>query len=86
MTDCTRLVPPRLFSVDADYSYLGGKKSSLMYRTCSPAVRSMHMVHLAWAILYGMVLAVVFRGSMGGGETQVVGEGRWGDSGFLQGS
>jgi hypothetical protein len=86
MTDCTRLFPPRLFSVDADYYSFGGKKSSLMYRTCSPAVRSMHMVHLAWAILYGMVLAVVFRGSMGGGETQVVGEGRWGDSGFLQGS
>jgi hypothetical protein len=77
MTDCTRLVPPPLFSVDADYYSLGGKKSSLMYRTCSPAVRSIHMVHLAWAILKGkFVLPAAFRGSMGGGETQVLGEGR----------
>lgn len=45
------------------------------------------MVHLAWAILEGMlVLLVILRGSIGGGETQVLGEGSKGDSGFLQGS
>ena len=45
------------------------------------------MVHLAWAIFEGMfVLLVILRGSMGGGETQVLGEGSKGDSGFLQGS
>ena len=45
------------------------------------------MVHLAWAILEGMlVLPVVLRGSIGGGETQVLSEGRKGDIGFLQGS
>ena len=87
MTDCTRLVSPTLFSEDSDYYDLGGKKSSLMQSTLSPAVRSMLMVHLAWAILEGMlVLPVVLRGSIGGGETQVLGEGRKGDIGFLQGS
>jgi hypothetical protein len=45
------------------------------------------MVHLAWAILEGiLVLPVVLRGSMGGGETQVLGEGCKGENGFLQGS
>ena len=35
------------------------------------------MVHLAWAILEGkLVLHVVLRGSVGGGEIQVPGEGR----------